>query len=380
MLRRIDMTIGFFEGIGHLSLIVTILVIVGIGCYLWYLAVEHWQKEDEEYNNYITQSTKPPIEEPPKPQTHEHEVNSEYVQIQEKQPPPSYSLEQPYYHIRERFTASSPKPKEEPKFEYKPSTFKYEPSTFKYEPSTFEYTPSEYGYRKHSYEPKEEPPKPPIPKPKEEPPKPQAKTPNPYIWRSTEDEEEPRNYKPKQTLIIPPSPPPIEKKAYIPPPPPPPTLYYTVNLTNKRNLTDNKVCLLLIDQIGKETIEKMQQGTTINVKGIKIYTKQLKHGYKTKETQTVLTLTTTPTKLLEIAKSDEAKTYERNKMTSTLRQKIMIRDNYTCQMCGKVMRDTVGLQIDHIVPINKGGKTEESNLQVLCSICNGRKSDKILGG
>ena len=328
-----------FSLIGHASTVFTILIIVGIGCYLWYLAVEHWSKKYEAKNNHITQSTKPPIEEPPKPQTHEHEVKSEYVQIQEKQPPPSYSLEQPYYHIRERFTASAPKPKEEPKVEYKPSTFKYEPSTF-------EYTPSEYGYRKHSYEPKEEP----------------------------------RNYQPKQTLIIPPpSPPPPKKKAYIPPPPPPPTLYYTVNLTNKRNLTDNKVCLLLIDQIGNEAIEKMQQGTTINVKGVKTYTKQLKHGYKTKETQTVLTLTTTPTKLLELAKSDEAKTYERNKMTSSLRRKIMERDKYTCQICGKVMLDTVGLQIDHIIPINKGGKSVEENLQVLCSICNGRKSDKILG-
>ena len=40
------------------------------------------------------------------------------------------------------------------------------------------------------------------------------------------------------------------------------------------------------------------------------------------------------------------------------------------------MPDEVGLHIDHIVPIAKGGKTVKSNLQVLCSKCNGKKSSK----
>ena len=59
-----------------------------------------------------------------------------------------------------------------------------------------------------------------------------------------------------------------------------------------------------------------------------------------------------------------------------LRKEIMKRDHYTCQMCGKFMPDEVGLHIDHIVPIAKGGKTVPSNLQVLCSKCNGAKGAK----
>lgn len=68
---------------------------------------------------------------------------------------------------------------------------------------------------------------------------------------------------------------------------------------------------------------------------------------------------------------------QRKLMTKELRKRIMIRDNYTCQMCGKYMPDEVGLHIDHIVPVSKGGKTIESNLQVLCSKCNGRKSNNL---
>lgn len=68
---------------------------------------------------------------------------------------------------------------------------------------------------------------------------------------------------------------------------------------------------------------------------------------------------------------------QRQLLTQELRQKIKVRDNYTCQICGKYMPDGVGLHIDHIIPISKGGKTVESNLQVLCSVCNGRKHDKM---
>ncbi len=67
---------------------------------------------------------------------------------------------------------------------------------------------------------------------------------------------------------------------------------------------------------------------------------------------------------------------QRRLLTNELRQEITIRDNYTCQICGKYMPDGVGLQIDHKVPVSKGGKTVRSNLQVLCSKCNGSKSDK----
>ena len=36
------------------------------------------------------------------------------------------------------------------------------------------------------------------------------------------------------------------------------------------------------------------------------------------------------------------------------------------------------LEIDHIIPVAKGGETVEDNLQTLCWKCNRAKSDKII--
>lgn len=68
---------------------------------------------------------------------------------------------------------------------------------------------------------------------------------------------------------------------------------------------------------------------------------------------------------------------ERSKMTPTLRYKILKRDNYRCQICGATANDGVKLHVDHIIPVSKGGLTEESNLQTLCDQCNFGKSNKI---
>lgn len=50
---------------------------------------------------------------------------------------------------------------------------------------------------------------------------------------------------------------------------------------------------------------------------------------------------------------------------------------YECAICKKAFSNRIPLQIDHIIPMNKGGKTTEDNLQVLCRQCNGLKSDSL---
>lgn len=68
---------------------------------------------------------------------------------------------------------------------------------------------------------------------------------------------------------------------------------------------------------------------------------------------------------------------ERSKMSESLRYDVFKRDNYRCCICGMSSKDGVKLQVDHIIPVSKGGKTEMSNLQTLCSRCNIGKSNKL---
>lgn len=66
---------------------------------------------------------------------------------------------------------------------------------------------------------------------------------------------------------------------------------------------------------------------------------------------------------------------ERAKVSNELRQEIFERDDYTCVICESTEKES--LEIDHIMPISKGGKTEPDNLQTLCHDCNVRKGNDI---
>ena len=74
-------------------------------------------------------------------------------------------------------------------------------------------------------------------------------------------------------------------------------------------------------------------------------------------------------------KNKQSAVYQRQLMTPKLRYKIMKRDNFKCTICGRSQNDGAKLHVDHIKPVSKGGKTEESNLRTLCDMCNLGKSD-----
>ena len=71
---------------------------------------------------------------------------------------------------------------------------------------------------------------------------------------------------------------------------------------------------------------------------------------------------------------------QRTLMTKKLREFIKNRDNFTCCLCGNSthVEPNLLLEIDHIIPVAKGGETVEDNLQTLCWKCNRAKSDKII--
>ena len=49
---------------------------------------------------------------------------------------------------------------------------------------------------------------------------------------------------------------------------------------------------------------------------------------------------------------------------------------YCCAICGMSDKSKVWFQVDHITPMNNGGKSVPENLQILCRQCNGTKGDK----
>ena len=65
---------------------------------------------------------------------------------------------------------------------------------------------------------------------------------------------------------------------------------------------------------------------------------------------------------------------KRKPINKHLRVQVLARDNFKCRMCGR-SKEEVSLQVDHVVPLSKGGTDELSNLATLCGDCNLGKSD-----
>ena len=68
---------------------------------------------------------------------------------------------------------------------------------------------------------------------------------------------------------------------------------------------------------------------------------------------------------------------ERGRVSNKMRFAIYERDGHRCRKCG---RRTGDLEIDHIFPISKGGKSTFDNLQTLCHDCNVKKSNTVERG
>ena len=67
---------------------------------------------------------------------------------------------------------------------------------------------------------------------------------------------------------------------------------------------------------------------------------------------------------------------ERGKVSNKMRFSIYERDGYRCRHCGK-KQEMNDLEIDHIFPISKGGKSTYDNIQTLCRRCNKLKGNSI---
>lgn len=67
----------------------------------------------------------------------------------------------------------------------------------------------------------------------------------------------------------------------------------------------------------------------------------------------------------------------RKNLSKKVRFEVLKRDKFTCQYCGGVAPNVL-LQIDHIIPVSKGGDDSIMNLITSCQPCNSGKKDIML--
>ncbi|GAI65257.1 unnamed protein product [marine sediment metagenome] len=63
-------------------------------------------------------------------------------------------------------------------------------------------------------------------------------------------------------------------------------------------------------------------------------------------------------------------------VSPTKRECVIIRDDFHCQYCGKEIKNADDYEMDHIIPVTKGGKDNYLNLVAACRQCNQKKLDK----
>ena len=76
--------------------------------------------------------------------------------------------------------------------------------------------------------------------------------------------------------------------------------------------------------------------------------------------------------LLTRANERRIRPTERVNWPKGLKRRLMRRQDNTCVYCGH-RRIASSMDIDHIIPVVRGGSNDESNLQVICRRCNQRK-------
>lgn len=60
---------------------------------------------------------------------------------------------------------------------------------------------------------------------------------------------------------------------------------------------------------------------------------------------------------------------QRKPLSKKTRFQVLQRDNFTCQYCGR-SAPNVSLEVDHVVPVAKGGTNDIENLVTSCWECN----------
>jgi len=66
-------------------------------------------------------------------------------------------------------------------------------------------------------------------------------------------------------------------------------------------------------------------------------------------------------------------------LSKKIRFNIFKRDCFKCRYCGRTVGPDLMLEVDHVVPVSKGGTNDPINLVTACFDCNRGKSKNLLG-
>jgi len=72
-------------------------------------------------------------------------------------------------------------------------------------------------------------------------------------------------------------------------------------------------------------------------------------------------------------------TRDRSPRARQQRQRVLERDGYRCQLCGRQLHGGRDTHIDHIVPLSKGGSGvtwDDSNVRATCKQCNEQRGNR----
>jgi 5-methylcytosine-specific restriction endonuclease McrA len=78
-----------------------------------------------------------------------------------------------------------------------------------------------------------------------------------------------------------------------------------------------------------------------------------------------------------MTETGEERRMGRRRLSFAKMMRIVRRDDYRCQHCQKQLQDNE-VEFDHIIPVSKGGSSEEHNIRLTCFDCNRDKSDDYI--
>ena len=90
----------------------------------------------------------------------------------------------------------------------------------------------------------------------------------------------------------------------------------------------------------------------------------------------VIPYTVIPVNFVQDNEKKEKTKKNRSVIPPKLRFEVFKRDKFVCQYCGACGPD-VELEIDHIIPVSRGGTDDMKNLKTACRDCNRGKVDIV---